>query len=193
LIFTHVHAADRTHGFCAQSWGGGSGGLAFTLAHYGGGSMLDAVTVSAGPPFARIDMGCTATSPTTSACAAIPSVPITYSGGVLQIISTWEVAPTCGTATPTPSETTRWASDSILSSGATLAFPQTSLAAWYCVNGVDATVGQGSMFFDQVTTEATVHCVTGGAGGGSCDGETPWPSALPDMVADMTTRCIPRH
>jgi hypothetical protein len=49
------------------------------------------------------------------------------------------------------------------------------------------------MAFGQVTTEQSVHCVAGGLGGGQYDGQTPWPSALPDMVTDMTTRCIPRH
>jgi hypothetical protein len=59
--------------------------------------------------------------------------------------------------------------------------------------GADATVGQGSLFFDALTSEASVHCVSGGTAGGTCDGEEPWPSALPDMVADLAARCTPRH
>ncbi len=191
-IFTNVHGSDRGHGFCAQAWGGGSGGLAFSLAHYGAGDLLDAVTMSAGPPFARIDLGCDPATPAHPACAALPSVPVSYSDGVLQIISKWEMAPSCGSASPAPEEVARWADDSIVSAGATLAFPRTSVSAWYCANGPDATVGQGSLFFDQLTTAATVHCVSGGANG-ACDGEAPWPGALPDMVADMVSRCVPRH
>jgi len=192
-VYANVHQADRTHGFCAQSWGGGSGGLFFSLADYGAGDLLDAVTVSAGPPFARIDLGCNPASPTTAACPELPQVPLAYSGGALAIISTWEEAPSCGAPGASSTEVTRWADDSILSDGAVLAFPGTSLAAWYCTNGFDATVGQGSMVFDQVTTDKTVHCVAGGDGGAPCDGQTPWPSALPDMVADMSARCVPRH
>ncbi len=192
-VYANVHQADRTHGFCAQSWGGGSGGLFFSLADYGAGDMLDAVTVSAGPPFARIDLGCDPASPPRAACPELSQVPVAYSGGVLGLISTWEEAPSCGATVAPSTEVTRWADDSILSSGAVLSFPSTSLAAWYCNSGFDVTVGQGSMVFDQVTTDASVHCVTGGLGGGQCDGEAPWPSALPDMVTDMTARCIPRH
>jgi hypothetical protein len=191
-IFTNVHQSDRTHGFCAQSWGGGSGGLAFALSHYRAGAILDAITVSAGPPFARIDLGCTPSAPSISPCATAASVPVDYSGGVLQIISTWEEAPSCGSSSPAPSEIVRWQHDSVLSSEAVLAFPQTSLAAWYCTTDDDATIGQGSLFFSRVTSEANVHCITGG-NAGACSGETPWPGALPDMVADMTTRCVPRH
>ena len=49
-IFEKVHAGDRTRGFCAQSFGGSGSGLAFSLTHYGMGDLLDAVTVSGGPP-----------------------------------------------------------------------------------------------------------------------------------------------
>jgi hypothetical protein len=192
-IFSNVHAEGRSRGFCAQSYGGGSGGLFFSLAEYGAGNVLDAVTVSEGPPFARIDLGCTPTTPPRAACPGLPSVPVAYSDGVLQIISQWEMAPTCGTAGAPSRDAPRWESDSILSPGATLSFPHTSLAAWYCTSGFDATLGQGSLLFDQVTTEKAVHCVAGGTAGGACSGQAPWPSALPDMVADMQARCVPRH
>jgi hypothetical protein len=127
-------------------------------------------------------------------CPELPSVPVAYSDGPLGIISQWEVAPSCGTGTPySQAEIARWASDSILSPGAVLDFPKTSFAAWYCTNGFDATMGQGSLVFDQLTADKAVHCVAGGAGGGQCNGQMPWPSALPDMVADMRARCVPRH
>ena len=192
-VYANVHHTDRTRGFCAQSWGGGSGGLFFSLSAYGAGEMLDAVTVSAGPPFARVDLGCNPASPPRAACPELPQVPVAYSGSVLTTIAGWEEAPSCGESGASSTEVTRWAADSILSSGAVLDFPSTSLAAWYCTNGFDATVGQGSMLFDQVTADETVHCVSSGLGGGQCDGQTPWPSALPDMVQDMETRCLPRH
>ena len=191
--FTAVHGADRGKGFCAQSYGGGSGGLALALAHYGAGDLLDAVTFSAGPPFARIDLGCDPTAALRSACPEIPAAPVAYSGGVLAIISGWEAAPACGTPNPPSAEVVRWQSDSVLSPGAVTRFPKTSFAAWYCVNGADATVGQGSYFFDALQADSAVHCVTGGAGGGTCSGQTPWPSALPDMTQDLALRCVPRH
>lgn len=145
--FTHAHGADRTTGFCAQSFGGGSGGLAMSLAHFGAGDFLDAATLTAGPPFARLDLGCDPTTPPRAACPEIASVPVAYSGGVLGLMSQWENAPSCGTSGASASETARWARDSILSTGATLDYPQTSLAAWYCTNAPDVTVGQGSIFF----------------------------------------------
>jgi hypothetical protein len=191
--FQQVHGADHTKGFCAQAFGGGSGGIAFSLAQYGAGDFLDAATISAGPPFARVDLGCNPTTPARPACPEIPAAPVTYSGGVLTNISAWEVAPSCGSPNAPSAEVVRWHADSVLSAGAVTSFPKTSLAAWYCTNDPDGTVGQGSLFFDAVDTDKAVHCVAAGAAGGSCSGETPWPSALPDMAADLIARCVPRH
>jgi hypothetical protein len=191
--FQEIHGADRTKGFCAQGFGAGSGGLTYALAQYGAGDVLDAVTVSAGPPFARVDLGCSPGTPPRPACPEISAAPVAYSGAVLTVISTWEVAPSCGSPNPPAAEVVRWQADSVLSTGAVTSFPKTSLAAWYCVNAPDGTVGQGSLFFDAVDTDKAVHCVTAGAAGGSCTGETPWPSALPDMAADLVARCVPRH
>lgn len=191
--FTEVHGGDRTRAFCVQSFGGGSGGLAMSLAHYGAGSFLDAATISAGPPFARLDLGCDPTTPPRAACPEIPLAPVAYSGGVLGIISQWEASPACGHAGASSSDVARWQHDSVVSPDAVLDYPRTSLAAWFCVNAPDATVGEGSVFFDSLTSNATVHCVAGGAAGGVCSGEVPWPSALPDMVDDLVARCVPHH
>jgi hypothetical protein len=157
------------------------------------GRVLDAATVSAGPPFARVDLGCDPTSAPRTVCPSAQPVAVAYSGGVLDIISKWELAPSCGRGGASASEIARWASDSVLSPGGTFDYPSTSLAAFYCSNGADATVGQGSLFFDQITSDKAVHCVSGGSGGGACSGEKPWPSALPEIVADMRARCTPRH
>ncbi len=191
--FTQAHGGDRAQPFCAQSFGGGSGGLAMSLAFYGAGEFVDAITMSAGPPFARVDLGCDPSTPPRAVCDAIPSAPVAYGDGVLAIISGWERTPACGTSAPSADDVARWRDDSVLGAGAVLAYPSTSVAAWYCSNAPDATVGNGSLFFDAVTTDATVHCVGSGAGGGTCSGETPWPSALPDMVDDLVARCVPRH
>jgi hypothetical protein len=194
--FANVHRSDRTKGFCAQSWGGGSGGLALALTHYGAGDFVDAVTITAGPPFARIDVGCDPSSAPLYVCPEIPSASPSYSDGVLGHISQWEAAPACATPNPPPAEVTRWQSDSVLSAGAVLSFPHTSFAAWYCVNGVDSTLGQGALFFNALTAtadETTIHCVAGGAAGGTCSGQAPWPSATPDMADDLAKRCVARH
>jgi hypothetical protein len=189
LSWTHanVHEGDRTRGFCAQSYGGGAGGLAFALAHYGSAQLLDAVTLSGGPPFARVDLGCDPTTPPRGVCAGSPPVPIAYAGGPLAVISKWEEAPACGTERPPPADVMRWQRDSILSEGAQLSFPKTSVAAWYCDVQPDATVGQGSLFLDAIASERSLHCVVG------CSDGRPWQSSLDAMVADMRARCIPRH
>jgi hypothetical protein len=64
-----------------------------------------------------------------AACPEIPSAPVAYSDGVLAVISGWENAPSCGTAGAPASEIARWQSDSVLSAGAVLTYPRTSLAA----------------------------------------------------------------
>jgi hypothetical protein len=174
-------------GFCAQSFGGGSGGLAMSLAHYGSGAILDAITMSSGPPFSRVDLGCDPTTPPRSVCGK--SVPVAYSGGPLGAISGWEVSPSCGKpgASGVSADVDRWRDDSILVDGATLAYPATSVASWYCDVDADATVGQGSLFLDAVTTSKATHCVDG------CTDNRPWPRALDEMVEDMRARCIPRR
>jgi hypothetical protein len=186
-IHTSIHQADRTRGFCAQSYGGGAGGLAFALADYGAGDLLDAVTVSGGPPFARVDLGCDPNTPPREVCPGSKPVALAYAGGPLAVISGWEEAPRCGHGPPSTADLLRWRRDSILATDARLSFPSTSVAAWYCDVEPDATVGQGALFLDAITTERSLHCV------GACADGRPWPSALDAMVADMRARCIPRH
>jgi hypothetical protein len=185
LQWIAMHDGNRARAFCAQSWGGGSGGLVMSLAHYGTGDVLDAITVSGGPPFSRVDLGCDPTSPPRNVCGK--SFPVAYSGGPLGAISGWEMSPSCGKSGADGDRIARWNRDSILSDGATLAYPKTSIAAWYCDVDADPTVGQGSLFLDAVTSEKAVHCTNG------CTQSRPWPPALSDMVADMRTRCIPHH
>jgi hypothetical protein len=185
LFWLGANRALPERGFCAQSYGGGSGGLAMSLAHYSAGDVLDAITVSAGPPFSRVDLGCDPTSAPRPVCGQ--TAPVAYDGGPLGAISGWEAAPTCGKGGAAAEEISRWQKDSILRDGATLAYPSTSIAAWYCAVAPDATVGQGSLFLDAVTSTKAVHCIDG------CTDQTPWPAALDEMVADMRARCVRRR
>jgi hypothetical protein len=185
LAWLKANHAEPAHGFCAQSWGGGSGGLAMSLAHYGAGSILDAITVSSGPPFSRVDLGCDPTTPPRSVCGQ--SVAVAYSAGPLAAISGWEASSSCGKGGPSADEVSQWRGDGILVDGAVLAYPSTDISAWFCDVGPDATVGQGALFLDAVTTSKALHCVDG------CTDQQPWPGALDAMVADMRARCIPRR
>ncbi len=57
-IFQEVHNSDRSKRFGIFGHSGGSGQVAYALAHYNAGDLVDCAMMSAGPVFGRIDRGC---------------------------------------------------------------------------------------------------------------------------------------
>ncbi len=62
-----IHSGGSGEAFCATGNSGGSGAIAYGLAHYGMDSIFDMVEPTSGPPFGRIDYGCVCTQPTENA------------------------------------------------------------------------------------------------------------------------------
>ena len=62
-FFDHLHEGDRSRAFGVFGHSGGSAALSFSLSHYGVGSFVDYAQISAGPVFARMDLGCVSDTP----------------------------------------------------------------------------------------------------------------------------------
>ena len=194
--FDNAHAASRSLGFCVQGHSGGSGALGYALAHYGLGSIIDYAMEDAGPVFGRIDYGCepslSGQSGTTRyICPLQPNGPFAYSGAA-SIINTWETSSTCGTpyGDSSAADRARWAADSVVSPGATFAYPKTEVSFWYCANNSNEATGQGAYMADEVTTTKSINCIAG-----SCQTEPYWtdPQGKQTMINAMATSCVPHH
>ncbi|MCH7731817.1 MAG: hypothetical protein IIB44_04775 [Candidatus Marinimicrobia bacterium] len=56
-VYDNLHQQDDDRAFCATGNSGGSMQISYTLAHYGQANIFDAVVLTGGPPFGRIDLG----------------------------------------------------------------------------------------------------------------------------------------
>lgn len=56
-VYNNLHQQDDDCAFCATGNSGGSMLISYTLAHYGQANIFDAVVLTGGPPFGRIDLG----------------------------------------------------------------------------------------------------------------------------------------
>src|SRR5262249_18362237 len=114
-IFDNIHNGSRTNAFCGEGFSGGSGQLGYSLAPYGMADGYDYVTELAGPPFARIDLGCDGDAPpTATVCGATVTMKLP------NMLNAWEriQAPlTCGSTNVPAAELARWKADSIAVGG----------------------------------------------------------------------------
>lgn len=192
-VFTDLHRGDRQHGFCALGSSAGSGALSYALAHYGLGATFDQVQLVAGPPFGRIDYGCAPTTyagPARNVCPELTDSPIAYDADEAQLVGGWENTPgRCGTETPLPADLARWEADSVVSPGATYAYPLTPVRFYYCATLPNGTPGLGSFYLDAITSARSVQCGTRCAD----EGAMLDPTIYATMLADMQAGCTPRH
>ena len=192
-VFTDIHQGDRQHGFCALGSSAGSGALSYSLAHYGLGDTFDQVELVAGPPFGRIDYGCapaTYPGPPRDLCPGLTDAPIAFDASEAELVGGWENTPgRCGAGQALPADLTHWAADSVVSPGATYAYPLTPVRFYYCAASPNATTGLGSFYVDAITTAHSVQCGTRCADEGAMDD----PTIYAAMVSDMQAGCTPRH
>jgi hypothetical protein len=195
-IFEEHHLSDRTTGYCALGHSSGSAAVAYSLAHYGAGEILDHALLSSGPVFSRIDAACDPVmsglggrSLRASGCEEFPVAPFVYGEPDAELVAGWVGDASCGPPYGDLEDPQALREQSILSAGASLAYPMTRLDTWWCEDDTSGAAGQGTFYADEVQTELVRHCATG------CDGEASWanPDELAAMVDTIAAECVPRH
>jgi hypothetical protein len=193
-IFDNVHAARRDLAFCGQGHSGGSGLLAYALAHYGMGDYLDHVNEHAGPPFARLDLGCNGDAPPTM---DVCGVQVTMR--LPNFVTPWEniQAPlTCGSTGVPADELQRWHDDSVMSTGAAYDYPHTTVDFFDCTNHATAVTGMAKLYYDEIVAaendpqRSSYHCY---GAADQCTGEGLGTRGVAEAIQAMKDRCVPSH
>lgn len=164
---------------CAQGHSAGSAAMAYALAWYGAGSYLNDVVLTSGPVFANVAAGCQYPYPTQfknpiTVCPAgqlgcigsswTDSVQYLVSDGTAMSVAqatTNNPVANCnnyngsGSATTT-SQDTNWLAMSVVSSGASYSYPNTSLSAFLCATGQSQnnSAAQGQLFYKNFTSSS---------------------------------------
>jgi hypothetical protein len=195
FVFTNVHHSSRTTGFCGQGHSAGSATMAFAVAHYGLAGIFDYILLSGGPAVSRMDYGCDPslyTGPPRDLCSLDTTARYNYGNG--SKMNQWENTTTCAKPNPPQTDINKWASDSVVSSGATYAYSQTGMSWYFCVTPpVNESGGQATFFIDDVMPKNNppdVSCYSG-----VCTGELVWqdPAAFSAMHSEMLSQCVANH
>jgi hypothetical protein len=189
--FDNAHGASRDAGFCAQGKSGGAGQVAYALAHFGQGDVLDYVNEISGPPFSRIDLGCDGDAPRTEEVCGVD-----VTTRLPDKVGPWENMPpplTCGSTGVPPEELERWRGDSIISDGAVYTYPDTRVEFWDCTNTGSAVTAMSHMLFDEMEradpARVAYHCYSEADG---CQGEGLGTGTAVAIQA-MIDGCIANH
>jgi hypothetical protein len=124
-----IHASSAA--FCATGNSAGSGAIAYALAHYGLGSILDMVEETSGPPMTRIDHGCMCNTPPVDTPCGQGPLSECYGSDANKFIDP-AYNPTgsrCSNAEANhdPTHQQQFINDSILSPDAVLSYPTTDV------------------------------------------------------------------
>ncbi|HUJ59704.1 MAG TPA: hypothetical protein VLX92_14465 [Kofleriaceae bacterium] len=201
-IYDNVHAVGTSQAFCGAGTSGGGATLGYALSAYGLDTIFDYAMIISGPAVAKMDVGCDVADYTGPAPAFCPEIPDPVTPLPAGAIDSIESTKTCSCTTPgcvDPAEKTIWAADSIVTAGASYAYPHTEMSFWFCGNQTppNGSSGGGAFYYDAVSKTAgndvSIHCYTGT--GSPCSGEQVFedPKALSDAIAAMTAGCTPRH
>ncbi len=169
-IYTDVHQANSTAGFCATGNSGGSTEIGYALTHWQRGDILDLAVPTGGPPMGRMDHGCLdGTEPAWLAeCSAL--VPVgastctngpacSYAPNARALIdSAWN-----NTSCQVSDTTFRGEllANSIASSAATLAYPTTKVDFIYGSDDCTEAVTLGLAYASLVTSAKDIVFVAG--------------------------------
>ncbi len=197
-IHDNVHTSG---GFCGGGISGGGASLGYSLAAYGLGSIFDYTMIVSGPAVSKMDVGCDVpdyTGPAPAFCPEIPQPVDPLPAGAIDGI---ESTTTCSCTTPDcvlPADKTAWHADSIVTDGATYAYPKTAMSFWFCGNNnANGSSGGGAFYYDAVHAVAgndvSIHCYAGDTS--TCSGEQVFvdKGAQADAIAAVSAGCIDRH
>jgi hypothetical protein len=170
--------------FCAHATSAGSAAVAYSLAYYGAGSMLDNVEMISGPVFSDIKQGCEVPAPqqnVTICPAGQPGCQLGVGGsswtlspsylGVASQVGLWTGDTTCrGSAMTSAASNASWLGQSIVNQSTggqgqppvpTFSYPGTAISAWLCrsvlggFGQANNSSPQGQLFYAQVGTNQT--------------------------------------
>lgn len=195
-VHQHLHAAGTALPMCASGNSGGSAEVAYALARWGGGELLDLAVPSGGPPMGRIDHGCLdGADPTWVAeCRAlVPAASFTcgqvscaYNGSQQIIDNAYTPAQPCGQALAAQRAT--FLADSVLAPGALLAYPRTRVHFVMGAQDCSEAVSLGLLWHRAISTDkqltivpATPHAVFSTSAGAA---------AIEDAIVQG---CVARH
>jgi hypothetical protein len=167
-LLAWVHDAVHTGGgFCASGNSGGAAEVAYALAHYGMGDLLDGAVPSSGPPLGRLDLGCApASDPAWPAeCRALGNANGCVSCGFVAPADSWidqGYGPDVhACAQHDTTWLTTWRDDSVAAPAAVLAYPRTAVR--FVFGGADCSeaVPIGRLYAAAITTAHDVVIVPG--------------------------------
>lgn len=158
---------------CALGFSGGSGALGYSLAEYGASSYLDKVTFESGPVFSDISEGCKV--PHATDVQVCPAGQFGCVPGDTFMDDPEYVGPTAsgmgratgdmscaGKKTTTTKSANAWKAQSIVDaqSDSMFSYPSTSMSGFICDNGVNNSAAEGSLFYDQFTSDSQAYSFT---------------------------------
>jgi hypothetical protein len=182
--------------FCAQADSAGSALVAYSMAWYGLAKKLTAVELLSGPVLSNIEQGCE--EPDAPAVTVRPTDGSSYQntpqyvGETIESVSNWtgQICQPNHEDTP-PAVDTQWLAQSIVQTGSTLNFPNTSISGWVCNNGLNNSAAQGWLFYDALTSDYSLTGISSCSGSeGVSVGKTPQGvEGEAAIEADMLAKC----
>jgi hypothetical protein len=218
-VYTDIHGGAASNlPICYHGHSGGSGAGGYQLAHYNMGSILDAVMLSAGPVFGRIDQGCKVPN-----AAAVNVCPLGQFGCSQQPgfshSPCYGSGTNCGTSSgmglwtgaacnclangnTTPAQEQAWWDMSVVSTGASYSYPLTAVSQWGCdlsASSDNNALPQGQYFAAQMTPAGEPRGFLQALVSGCAGAESVWSGTFQGqsgLVASanwMISHCVLNH
>ncbi|HTS36613.1 MAG TPA: hypothetical protein VMH04_13140 [Candidatus Solibacter sp.] len=157
-VYTNIHQSNTSAPFCATGESGGAAAISFSLSHYALGSIFNMVELDSGPPFGRVDYGCTCTGQSpVSPCGTRNHSCFGTGSTAERLIDSAYGNTDCDTHTT--NDATLWDHDSISSPDANFSFPHTDVHFVFGGKDVSSAVPQGLLFANRIKSQKEIECV----------------------------------
>jgi hypothetical protein len=161
-VYTNIHQSNTAAPYCATGESGGAAAIAYSLSHYGLGTIFKMVEVDSGPPFGRIDYGCGCTGSAPKSPCGTRNKSCYGTGTTAQRLT--EAAygnADCGSHTF--NDEALWDHDSVSSPDAAYSFPNTDVHFLFGGLDTSSAVPQGLLFANQIKSQKEISCVADAA------------------------------
>ncbi|HEV3276198.1 MAG TPA: hypothetical protein VG860_05230 [Terriglobia bacterium] len=161
-IYKNLHQGGTTAPFCPTGNSGSAGAIAYSLAHYGMGSIFAMVEPTSGPVYSRVDNGCICTQPSKSTPCGGGLLSWCYGMSDAENYvdpaynNTW-----CSSAVQSHSTAhqTQFYDDSIDTATASYSYPTTDVHVVFGGQDLTAAVPEGTDWVDLISTKKSIECV----------------------------------